>query len=84
MAQVVVFALRASLDAHRAALSDAIHGAIMKALDYPPEKRFQRFIGLDPADFVHPEDRGGSGPSRTSSSAAEATQRAASRWRVGN
>lgn len=58
MAQVVVFALRASLDAHRAALSDAIHGAIMKALDYPPEKRFQRFIGLDPADFVHPEDRG--------------------------
>lgn len=58
MAQVVVFGLRASLDAHRAALSDAIHGAITKALDYPPEKRFQRFIGLDSSDFIYPEDRG--------------------------
>jgi len=58
MAQVVVFGLRSSLDAHRADLSDAIHGAIMKALDYPPEKRFQRFIGLNPSDFIYPEDRG--------------------------
>jgi 4-oxalocrotonate tautomerase family enzyme len=58
MAQVVVFGRRASLDAHRAALSDAIHSAIMRALDYPPEKRFQRFIGLDPVDFIYPEDRG--------------------------
>jgi phenylpyruvate tautomerase PptA (4-oxalocrotonate tautomerase family) len=58
MAQVVVFGLHASLAAHRAALSDAIHGAIMEALDYPPEKRFQRFIGLDPSDFIYPEDRG--------------------------
>lgn len=30
----------------------------MKALDYPPEKRFQRFIGLNPSDFIYPEDRG--------------------------
>ncbi|OIH93742.1 tautomerase family protein [Curtobacterium sp. MCBA15_001] len=58
MAQVVVFGHRASLDAHRGALSDAIHGAVVAALDYPPEKRFHRFIGLDDADFVHPADRG--------------------------
>lgn len=58
MAQVVVFGLRSSLEAHRAALSNAIHGAIMEALNYPPEKRFQRFIGLDPSDFIYPEDRG--------------------------
>lgn len=30
----------------------------MAALDYPAEKRFQRFISLDGADFVHPDDRG--------------------------
>lgn len=30
----------------------------MVALDYPPEKRFQRFVALDPDDFVYPEDRG--------------------------
>ncbi|WFR68004.1 tautomerase family protein [Curtobacterium flaccumfaciens] len=30
----------------------------MEALEYPPEKRFQRFVGLDPSDFVYPGDRG--------------------------
>ncbi|MEY9952641.1 tautomerase family protein [Leifsonia sp. EB34] len=58
MAQVTVFACRATIDRHREALSDAIHGAVMAALAYPPEKRFHRFIGLDPADFVYPPDRG--------------------------
>ncbi|WIB77187.1 tautomerase family protein [Curtobacterium sp. MCPF17_002] len=58
MAQVIVYGRRAALDAHREALSDAIHGAVMAALDYPPEKRFHRFVGLEAADFIHPEDRG--------------------------
>jgi phenylpyruvate tautomerase PptA (4-oxalocrotonate tautomerase family) len=58
MAQVIVYGRRASLDAHRDALSDAIHGAVMAALAYPPEKRFHRFIGLEPADSIHPADRG--------------------------
>lgn len=58
MAQVTVFARRATIDQHREALSDAIHDAVMEALAYPPEKRFHRFIGLDAADFVHPADRG--------------------------
>jgi 4-oxalocrotonate tautomerase family enzyme len=58
MAQVVVYGQRASLDAHRQALSDAIHEAVMVALEYPAEKRFHRFIGLAPADFIHSADRG--------------------------
>ncbi|MGH1525753.1 tautomerase family protein [Leifsonia sp. L25] len=58
MAQVTVFARRATIDRHRDALSDAIHGAVMTALAYPPEKRFHRLIGMDPADFVYPSDRG--------------------------
>jgi 4-oxalocrotonate tautomerase family enzyme len=58
MAQVVIYGRRQSLDQRRSALSEAIHAAIMSALDYPPEKRFQRFIPLDEADFIYPPDRG--------------------------
>ncbi|MFJ3034116.1 tautomerase family protein [Curtobacterium pusillum] len=58
MAQVIVYGRRTSIDARRQQLSDAIHGAVVAALDYPAEKRFHRFVGLDAADFVYPEDRG--------------------------
>ncbi|GAB3744325.1 tautomerase family protein [Microlunatus parietis] len=58
MAQVVVYGHREPLTRRRAALSDAIHGAVMVALDYPAEKRFHRFVGLAAEDFVHPADRG--------------------------
>ncbi|MBK0296454.1 hypothetical protein IAE22_30850, partial [Bacillus sp. S34] len=58
MVQVIVYARRTSIDARRQQLSDAIHGAVVAALDYPAEKRFHRFFGLDAADFVYPEDRG--------------------------
>jgi phenylpyruvate tautomerase PptA (4-oxalocrotonate tautomerase family) len=57
MAQVKVYGLRASLQAHRASLSDAIHASVVEALRYPPEKRFHRFIALDVGDFVFPPDR---------------------------
>ncbi len=30
----------------------------MAALDYPADKRFHRFVGLDAEDFVYPPDRG--------------------------
>lgn len=50
MAQVIVYGRRASLDARRQELSDAIHGAVVAALDYPAEKRFHRFVGLDTAE----------------------------------
>lgn len=58
MAQVVVWGHRSRLTARRQQLSDAIHGAIVAAFDYPPEKRFHRFVGLDDDDFIHPADRG--------------------------
>ncbi len=57
MAQIKVFARRQTIERHRAALSQAIHQAVMQALAYPAEKRFHRFIGLDPDDFLHPGDR---------------------------
>lgn len=58
MAQVVVWGHREPLAQRRTALVSAIHGAIMTALEYPPEKRFQRFVPLDDEDFIHPADRG--------------------------
>ena len=58
MAQVVVYGRRQSLDQRRNGLSEAIHAAIMSALDYPPEKKFQRFIPLDEPTFIYPADRG--------------------------
>lgn len=57
MAQVKVYGLRSSLEANRGRLSEAIHQAVIEALSYPAEKRFQRFIGLDSEDFVFPADR---------------------------
>lgn len=58
MAQIIVYGHRESIDRHRDVLSDAIHGAVMSALEYPEEKRFHRFVALDPRDFIHPQDRG--------------------------
>ena len=58
MAQVMIWAHRAALEQRRAALSDAVHGAVMAALDYPADKRFHRFVALDAEDFIHPDDRG--------------------------
>lgn len=58
MAQIIVYGHRESIQRRRSALSDAIHGAVMTALDYPAEKRFHRFIALEPEDFLHPENRG--------------------------
>ena len=58
MAQVVVYGRRESLDQRRSALSESIHAAIMSALEYPAEKKFQLFIALDESDFIYPADRG--------------------------
>jgi len=29
----------------------------MSALEYPPEKKFHRFITLEPSEFIYPSDR---------------------------
>lgn len=57
MAQIKIFSLRQSLERDRAAISEAIHAAVMRAFVYPPEKKFHRFIMLDDADFIYPADR---------------------------
>lgn len=57
MAQVKIYGLRSSLTARKAALSDAIHGALMASFGLPSEKRFQRFILLERDEFLFPADR---------------------------
>jgi hypothetical protein len=57
MAQVTIYGLRRSLENARAVISQAIHFAVMEALEYPPEKKFHRFILFDPEDFIYPQDR---------------------------
>lgn len=57
MAQIKIYGLRTSIDQLRSRLSDAIHRSVVEALAYPPEKRFHRFICLEPEEFVFPTDR---------------------------
>ncbi|MEV4410986.1 tautomerase family protein [Catellatospora sp. NPDC049609] len=57
MAQVKVYGLRAHLDEMRGPISDVIHGCAVEVLGLPPEKRFHRFLRLDPEDFLYPADR---------------------------
>lgn len=57
MAQVKVYGLRETLAGTRSDWSRIIHAALVETLGLPAEKRFQRFIGLDAADFLYPADR---------------------------
>ena len=56
MPQVKVYGLRDNIVAKRSALSGAIHAALIEGIG-TPTKRFQRFIVLEPADFIFPDDR---------------------------
>ena len=60
MAQIKIFAHREFLTegSTRADISRSVHGAVMAALALPADKVFHRFLGLEAADFVHPQDRG--------------------------
>lgn len=57
MAQIKIYGLRTSIEQMRSRLSDAIHRSVVESLGYPPEKRFHRFLCLEPEDFVFPTDR---------------------------
>jgi phenylpyruvate tautomerase PptA (4-oxalocrotonate tautomerase family) len=57
MPQVKIFGLREHLEPKRFALSHAIHSALIEAIGTPEEKRFQRFIFLEPKNFIFPSDR---------------------------
>lgn len=57
MAQVKIYGLASHLATYREPLSSAIHASLMSVLKLPAEKKFQRFIALDPQDFIYPADR---------------------------
>jgi phenylpyruvate tautomerase PptA (4-oxalocrotonate tautomerase family) len=57
MPQTKIYGHAAFLTEHRSTLSAQLQACMVEALAYPPEKKFQRFIGLQPEDFVYPSDR---------------------------
>jgi phenylpyruvate tautomerase PptA (4-oxalocrotonate tautomerase family) len=54
MGQVKVFGIREHLDAVKANLSDVIHSCIVDALQFPEDKRVQRFFPMAAEDFYFP------------------------------
>ena len=57
MAQIKIYGLRAHLTTVKGRLSEAIHGAVVEALRYPPDKRAHRFFPLEREDFLPPAGR---------------------------
>jgi phenylpyruvate tautomerase PptA (4-oxalocrotonate tautomerase family) len=57
MAQIKIYGVAEYLRPIQTRLSDVIHACVVEALDYPPGKRFHRFLPLQPEDFVFPSDR---------------------------
>ena len=57
MSQIKIYALTRTIKQHRNQLSSAIHDALVTALQYPIEKKFQRFIALEADNFIYPNDR---------------------------
>lgn len=57
MAQIKIYGLKPNLDKNGSLISTSVHDAIMAALQYPPEKKFHRFIALEASEFIYPSDR---------------------------
>ena len=57
MVQVKVYGLRAHLSPKIQPMSDTIHVCLMEIIAVPSEKRFHRFIALEPEVFIYPKDR---------------------------
>ncbi len=57
MAQIKIYAQRVLLADRQALISQAVHTALVSALQYPEDKTFQRFFPMDEGDFIHPADR---------------------------
>lgn len=57
MAQIKIYGHAAFVEANRAPISDAVHACVMEALDFPPDKRFQRFFPMQGENFIYPDDR---------------------------
>lgn len=57
MPQIKIYGLRENIEPKRFALSYTIHTALQEAIGISEEKRFQRFIILEPDNFIFPGDR---------------------------
>lgn len=57
MAQIKIYGLGSHLASIRQELSDVLHHCVIDALDFPEDKRFQRFILLDKENFIFPDSR---------------------------
>ena len=57
MAQIKIYGHAEFLRAEHARISELVHGAAQRTLQLPPDKRFQRFLPLEPWQFVAPPDR---------------------------
>ncbi|GGJ25203.1 tautomerase family protein [Deinococcus roseus] len=57
MANIKIYGHKAFLVPHKEVLSEAIHKAVVVALQYPLDKKFHRFLPLDEGFFIHPADR---------------------------
>jgi phenylpyruvate tautomerase PptA (4-oxalocrotonate tautomerase family) len=55
MAQVKVYGLKESMKPIQSLMSDVIHTCIVEAFSLPLDKRFQRFMYFDKADFIFPD-----------------------------
>jgi phenylpyruvate tautomerase PptA (4-oxalocrotonate tautomerase family) len=57
MAQVKVYGLQTHMGPIKVQLSELIHQCLVEAFKLPRDKKFQRFILLEPDDFIFPLDR---------------------------
>jgi phenylpyruvate tautomerase PptA (4-oxalocrotonate tautomerase family) len=57
LAQIKVYGLQSHLNPVKAHFSEVIHQSLVEAFKLPPDKKFQRFILLEPGDFIFPSDR---------------------------
>lgn len=54
---IVIYGIDVQLNPIKAQLSEVIHGCLQSVLGLPEDKRAQRFVALDKADFYYPSDR---------------------------
>jgi phenylpyruvate tautomerase PptA (4-oxalocrotonate tautomerase family) len=54
MAQLRIYGMREHLDPVKGLMSDVIHSCIVDALQFPPDKRVQRFFPMQAEDFHYP------------------------------
>lgn len=57
MAQIKIYGIKDHLNPIKQALSDVIHGCVVEALQFPPDKRAHRFFPLEKEDMYYPSGR---------------------------